>query len=245
MVASTVQFHPTCDKIEQHFRNEWSKNLKDMNECKNAAVLLETIITYASTLNLEDDFKDTPVHPNRPGSYGMKNKTKEKEEEENEAERTIASGKAGKPKASQKHMPPKMWQEYMKYPENTTKLPYQLWQMRKWCTTNTTCYRCYKEDCFKIFKDENATKEDKDNNYAKCIEFAKTEGYTNKPKPRGKEKKENKTIITTQTTDELEVPTGITRPWLPLSLEDLEKKNQMCTPVQTNEPNQLQILKHN
>ena len=77
VVAATVQFHPTCDKIEPHFRNTWSQNLEDMNECKNAAVLLETITTHAATLNPDDDFKDTPVHPNRPGSYGMKTKTKE------------------------------------------------------------------------------------------------------------------------------------------------------------------------
>ena len=70
--------------------------------------MVQTITAHAATLNLEDDFKDTPVHPNRPGSYGIKNKTKEKEEEENEAERTVASGKTGKPKASQKHMSAKM-----------------------------------------------------------------------------------------------------------------------------------------
>ena len=65
VVAATVQFHPSCDKLEPYFRNTWSQNFKDMDECKNAADLLTTITEHAATLNLDEDFKNTPVHPNK------------------------------------------------------------------------------------------------------------------------------------------------------------------------------------
>ena len=116
---------------------------------------------------------------------------------------------------------------------------------RFWCNsivaTNSTSFwqlaaLLYQEDCFKIFRDENTSKEEKDDNYAKCIEFAKSEGFTYRPKNKGKEKKESKTMITTQTTNELELPTGLIKPMLPGSLEDWTKKNQMCTTEQKSEP---------
>ena len=72
VVTATVQFHPSCDKLEPYFRKTWSKNLEDMETATDAEDLLETITKHAATLNLDVDFRDTSVHPNRPGSFGAK-----------------------------------------------------------------------------------------------------------------------------------------------------------------------------
>ena len=37
VVAATVQFHPSCDKLEPYFRNTWSQNFEDMDECCGSA----------------------------------------------------------------------------------------------------------------------------------------------------------------------------------------------------------------
>ena len=68
--------------------------------------------------------------------------------------------------------------------------------MRKWCASNSTCYRCYKEACLQTARDENVPQEEKDANCEKCIEFAKTEGYVVRPK---REKKDNKSAKTDAT----------------------------------------------
>ena len=110
--------------------------------------------------------------------------------------------------------------------------------MRKWCAT---CYRCYQEDCLKIFRDKNSTKEEKDANYKRCLDIAKTEGYIPKPK-----KTENKLARATVTSEELDIPEGTETPMLPISLEAYTKKNQLCTTEtqQTkHEPDQVEKLK--
>ena len=50
---------------EPYFHNTWSDNLADMDECKDASELLETITEKAVTDNLEWDLKNTPVHPSQ------------------------------------------------------------------------------------------------------------------------------------------------------------------------------------
>ena len=73
VVSATVQFHPSCVKLEPYFRNMWSENLADIDECKDASQLIETIAEKAALDNLEWDFKNTPVHPSKPNSWQANN----------------------------------------------------------------------------------------------------------------------------------------------------------------------------
>ena len=51
-----------------------------MEKCIDAADLLETITKHAATLNVDEDFRNTPVNPNNKSSFGAKRHTKRKRE---------------------------------------------------------------------------------------------------------------------------------------------------------------------
>lgn len=224
VVAATAQFHPSCDKIEPFFRKTWSKNFQDMEKCLSAVDVLETVTKHAATLNLDEDFRNTPVNTSNKNSFGAKRGTKEEDGEENKKNNKTTT-KTGTPKASQNQMSSEMWQEYMKYPETTKKLPHQIDGMRKWCSSNSTCYRCYKEPCRKTQLDENSSDAELKAKKAKCIEIAKTDGYVVKKKKDNKDADKDGM----QTTDDLITLPGVKQPVIPTSLQDTTKKTQTCT----------------
>ena len=98
VVAATVQFHLNCDKLAPYFREEWSRNIENIETCQNAPELLEKITKHAAHNNLEMDFKNTPVNPSGPNNWQT---TKDEPNKEEGAEKTVKAGLRGKLKSSQ------------------------------------------------------------------------------------------------------------------------------------------------
>ena len=126
-------------------------------------------------MNLEDAFRNTPTNMNNTNSFGAKRTTKGEEQgsEEKTNKQTTTTEKS---KASQNKMPSEMWQEYLKYPENTKKLPARIDGMRRWCAKNGICFLCYSESCRKSAKDENLSEADREASKTKCKNITKKEG---------------------------------------------------------------------
>ena len=183
VVAATVQFHQTCDKLTPYFREEWSRNIENIETCQNAPELLEKITKHAAHNNLEMDFKNTPVNPSGPNNWQT---TKDEPNKEEGAEKTVKAGLRGKLKSSQHKMPPAMWAEYVKHPQCIHKLPHDIKPMRLWCASNGYCYRCYKEDCLKVTRNNNLMHEQKVENRKKVHGHSHTRRLHPKKKSRSK-----------------------------------------------------------
>ena len=211
-----------------------------METMLSAGDVLESVAQHAETLNLEDAFKNTPINSNNKNSFGAERTTKGKEEG-NEDKSNKQTTKTKKPRANQSLMSSEMWQEYLKYPEHTKKLPAQMLPMRKWCTQNSTCFLCYSKDCRKVATDESLSETEIEASKAKCREVAKKEGL--RPKPKKDENKENARATTvTQITEELVILPGVPHVTIPDSLKYVTKENQTCT-IKNQQPKEKKTQK--
>ena len=241
VVSATIQFHPSCDKLEPYFRTVWSENQVDI------ATLMNEVLKKAEEENMEKDFQYTPVKTGKQTNFtGQIPKPAEKVVGEVSKDR--------KPKASKANMPEAMWEQYIKCHENTELLPAAIHAMRDWCSSNKICYRCYKTECRTNYLNSELSKEERKANADKCFKFAESEGYVMKVRRRPKkDTKVNQAKDSAPRDNDvpLRIPICIDRPIIPDNQEAWDKKNMVSAinqhkePVDISQSEEIQQLKTN
>lgn len=142
-------------------------------DTKKAMDMLEDMMNFACTNNLEDEFSKHPIKGGRKRNYETKTETKKSIEEASKQ-----TDNQDKPLATVTKMPAEMCLFYKNQPECTKRLPCRIIKMREWCAQNKRKYRCYKAVCHEELSNKNLSKEQRTKLVDECWKIIKRKGHT-------------------------------------------------------------------